>query len=73
MSIPRPPGASDEALTRREREIAGLIARGLQNKQITRCLSLGNATVKNHVHNVLQKLGIQRCSEIFGWRFDIGP
>lgn len=60
------------ALTAREQEIAGLIARGLQNKEIARRLSLGNATVKNHVHNILQKLKIQRRSEIFGRRFDIG-
>jgi two-component system, NarL family, nitrate/nitrite response regulator NarL len=71
LSTSRPLGASDEALTRREREIAGLMARGLQNKEIARCLCLGNATVKNHVHNILQKLRIQRRSEIFGRRFDI--
>jgi DNA-binding NarL/FixJ family response regulator len=63
----------DGALTAREREIAELIARGLQNKEIARRLYLGNATVKNHVHSILQKLKIQRRSEIFGRRFDIGP
>jgi DNA-binding NarL/FixJ family response regulator len=68
-----PPSPAGEGLTRREREIAGLIARGLQNKEIARCLCLGNATVKNHVHNILQKLNIQRRNEIFGRRFDIDP
>ena len=67
----RSPSPSGEGLTRREREIAGLIARGLQNKEIARCLCLGNATVKNHVHNILQKLNIERRNEIFGRRFDI--
>lgn len=60
----------DEALTRRERELAEMMARGLQNKEIARRLSLGNTTVKNHVHNVLQKLKIQRRTEIFGRHFD---
>lgn len=73
LSTARLPDASDETLTRREREIARLIARGLQNKEIARRLCLGNATIKNHVHNILQKLRIQRRSDIFGRRFGIDP
>jgi two-component system, NarL family, nitrate/nitrite response regulator NarL len=61
----------DEVLTPRERQIAGLMARGLPNKEIARRLFLGNATVKNHVHNILQKLKVQRRGEIFGRRFDV--
>ena len=73
LSAGQPPGAADSPLTRREREIAGLVARGLQNKEIARHLCLGHATVKNHVHNILQKLNIQRRSEILGRRFDVEP
>jgi DNA-binding NarL/FixJ family response regulator len=73
LSTIRLPGEDEKALTTREREIAGLIARGLQNKEIARRLCLGNATVKNHVHNILQKLRIQRRNDIFGRRFDIDP
>lgn len=65
--------AATEALTPREREIAALLALGLQNKEIARRLRLGNATVKNHVHNILQKLKIGRRSEIFGRRFEVRP
>ena len=49
------PGAS---LTAREREIALLVARGLRNKGICRELQLSEGTVKVHVHNIFQKLGI---------------
>ena len=49
------PGAS---LTAREREIALLVARGLRNKEIARELQLSEGTVKVHVHNIFQKLGI---------------
>lgn len=49
------PGAS---LTAREREIALLVARGLRNKVIARDLQLCEGTVKVHVHNIFQKLGI---------------
>src|SRR5262249_26135221 len=50
-------------LTRRELEIAGLITEGLSNKEIARSLRISSATVKNHVHNVLEKLQIRRRGE----------
>jgi DNA-binding NarL/FixJ family response regulator len=46
-----------EQLTRRERQIAGLLSHGLSNKQIARDLSIELSTVKNHVHNILVKVG----------------
>lgn len=57
-------GVAAEPLTPREREIADLVALGLPNKSIARELSLAPATIKNHVHNVLQKLSLQRRGEI---------
>ena len=51
-------------LTRREREIVALIACNLPNKEIARRLRLCPATVKNHVHNILRKLNINRRSDI---------
>jgi DNA-binding NarL/FixJ family response regulator len=44
-------------LTPRETEILRLIARGESNKRIGRELNIELATVKNHVHNILHKLG----------------
>jgi DNA-binding NarL/FixJ family response regulator len=55
---------SDVQLTPREREIAGLVACNLPNKEIARRLRLGPTTVKNHVHNILQKLNTHRRSDI---------
>ena len=49
-----------ERLTRRELEIVGLIGDGLSNKQIARALSIEVSTAKNHVHHILQKLGVER-------------
>jgi DNA-binding NarL/FixJ family response regulator len=60
----------DAPLTPREREIAALVACNLPNKEIARRLRLGPATVKNHVHNILQKLNIHRRGEIAGLRLD---
>jgi DNA-binding NarL/FixJ family response regulator len=50
------PGAT--RMTRREREILALICHNLCNKEIAVRLHLETATVKNHVHNLLTKLGM---------------
>jgi two-component system nitrate/nitrite response regulator NarL len=52
----RPPEAS---LTRREQEIIALIDRGHSNKEIARQLKISLPTVKNHVHNILEKLQVR--------------
>ena len=49
-------GRDGPPLTRREREIVRLIGDGLTNKEIARALHIELATVKNHVHNILEKL-----------------
>jgi two-component system, NarL family, nitrate/nitrite response regulator NarL len=58
-------------LTRREREIVALIDEGLANKEIATRLQLQLPTVKNHVHNILEKLGARRRSEA-AWRLRQG-
>jgi two-component system, NarL family, nitrate/nitrite response regulator NarL len=54
---------SDTALTAREREIAELIEQGLSNKEIAAQLKIETATVKNHVHNILDKLNVTTRAE----------
>jgi DNA-binding NarL/FixJ family response regulator len=67
-------GASPEtSLTPRELEIAGMIAEGCSNKEIAKGLSIGPATVKNHVHNILDKLHVRRRSAIFGKMWKAEP
>ena len=50
-------------LSRRELQIAQLIDCGLTNKQIGRELGIEAATVKNHVHNLCEKLKVHRRGE----------
>ena len=50
-------------LTAREEEVLVLIDDGLSNKQIARRLSIELATVKNHVHHILEKLQVHRRYE----------
>jgi two-component system nitrate/nitrite response regulator NarL len=52
------PAAS--ALTLRERQILSLLEQGMTNKEIARSLGIELATVKNHVHHVLEKLKVSR-------------
>jgi DNA-binding NarL/FixJ family response regulator len=46
-----------DGLTRRESQVCALIAQGRSNKQIAARLSITPATVKDHVHKILQKTG----------------
>lgn len=57
-------GQRPEELTRRERQIAILIGEGLSNKEIANDLRIGPSTVKNHVHNILEKLNVRRRAAI---------
>ena len=50
-------------LTRRERQILRLIGDGLSNKEIATALHIELATVKNHVHNILEKLSVGNRTE----------
>jgi len=50
-------------LTPRERQIVGLIDKGLSNKAIANELHVEPSTVKNHVHAILQKYGVRHRGE----------
>ena len=53
-----------DELTCRERELAQLIVEGLSNKEIASRLDISVATVKSHVHHILEKLGVHRRSKV---------
>lgn len=52
-----------QVLTSRELEVVALIEMGMSNKMIAKELSIGLQTVKNHVHNILEKLQLSRRTE----------
>jgi DNA-binding NarL/FixJ family response regulator len=56
--------ALDQSITRRECDVLQLISKGLSNKEIARELSLSIATVKHHVHNILEKLNLPRRAQV---------
>ncbi|NJP41722.1 response regulator transcription factor [Oscillospiraceae bacterium HV4-5-C5C] len=55
-----PAAAGINQLTAREREIARLAGLGLRNKEIAQQLYISQGTVRNHLNEVFQKLGIDR-------------
>jgi predicted ATPase/DNA-binding CsgD family transcriptional regulator len=64
---PAPAAPAPNTLTPREREIAGLIARGLSNRGIARELVISQATVARHVANILGKLGFSSRAQVAAW------
>ena len=50
-------------LTQREREVAGLVVRGLSNEKIARNIGISPETVKTHVHNIFEKSGTHSRAE----------
>ncbi len=60
------------SLTPREAEILHLVASGLRNKEIARRLAVALPTVKNHVHNILDKLQVRGRREAIRRAYENG-
>ncbi len=59
-ATPLPVGGNElSQLTEREREILALLARGASNREISETLYIAGGTVKNHLSNILGKLGVR--------------
>jgi predicted ATPase/DNA-binding CsgD family transcriptional regulator len=54
-------------LTARERQIAGLVAQGLSNKEIASKLVISQRTAETHVEHILTKLGFTSRAQIAAW------
>lgn len=54
-------------LTRREMEVARLVARGLSNKEIATSLTISQRTAETHVEHILKKLGFTSRAQIASW------
>ncbi|KGE72078.1 LuxR C-terminal-related transcriptional regulator [Spirochaeta lutea] len=67
---PQPPALDwprlhqDYSITKREGELITLVVQGLSNKEIGESLFISEGTVKNHLHNIMQKLGVRNRTEL---------
>ncbi|MCL2535986.1 MAG: LuxR C-terminal-related transcriptional regulator, partial [Nocardiaceae bacterium] len=66
MRIVTPPTEAS-ALTRRERQVADLVAQGLTNREIAEILVISQRTAEGHVERVLAKLGFGSRTQIAAW------
>jgi len=67
VALPKAP-----PLTEREKEILRWVAAGLQNKEIAQKLGISLATVRNHIHNILEKLDVHSKLEAVSLAFRQG-
>jgi len=61
-----------EVLSRRETEIVKMVAAGLRNKEIAMKLSIGEGTVKTHLHTIYEKLGVHGRVELTMYALERG-
>ncbi len=59
-------------MTKREKEIIGLVSEGLTNKEIARQLRVATYTVKSDVHNIMEKLALHTRLEVANYTFTDG-
>lgn len=68
--VPRTP--PPDGLTRRERDVVSLVARGQTNRQIAEALVLTEGTVENYVQRILGKLDFNNRAQIAVWALEHG-
>ena len=61
-----------QRLTRRELEVAALVAQGLTNRSIAGRLDLSVRTVDTHVDHILTKLGFGTRTQLVAWAYESG-
>jgi len=61
-----------ERLTRRERDVVALLARGFTNRQIAAALVLTEGSAENYVQRVLSKLGFNNRAQVAAWAVEQG-
>ena len=63
-SVSAPRDRERSPLSQREREIVALVAQGFKNKEMAEKMFISEQTVKNHLHNIFDKLGVSDRLEL---------
>jgi DNA-binding NarL/FixJ family response regulator len=56
-------------MTKREREVIGLLGEGMTNKEISQRIHISTYTVKSHIHNIMEKLSLHTRLEIANYSY----
>ena len=59
-------------LTRRQREVAALIATGCSNREIAEHMTISERTVESHVTSILSTLGVDSRAQVAAWAMNQG-
>ena len=65
--VSRPPPPPDGPLSRREMEVAGLVADGATNAQVAARLFISERTVESHLASIFNKLGVDTRLQVARW------
>jgi DNA-binding NarL/FixJ family response regulator len=58
-------------MTKREREIIGLLSDGLTNKEMAQKIHISTFTVKSHIHNIMEKLALHTRLEVANYVYSV--
>lgn len=56
-----------EALSKKENEVVNLLLQGLDDREISKKLYISDKTVRNHISNILQKIGLKNRTQLVLW------
>ncbi|MCX6175550.1 MAG: response regulator transcription factor [Ignavibacteriales bacterium] len=56
-------------MTKREREVIGLLSEGISNREIGQKIHISTYTVKSHIHNIMEKLALHTRLEIANYSY----
>jgi predicted ATPase/DNA-binding CsgD family transcriptional regulator len=68
--VAAPAAGRPTPLTRRENQVADLIATGLPNREIAEILAISRRTVESHVEHILAKLNVSSRAQVAAWNTD---
>jgi len=72
FAFPAPAKSTVRDLTDREREVLSLLAQGLSTQDIAQALSISPSTARNHIQNILHKLGVHSRLEAVAYAYEHG-
>jgi DNA-binding NarL/FixJ family response regulator len=73
LTTSRQPRTASVELSPREREVLACVARGLTNPEIAQDLSVSENTIRFHLKNIFEKLGVTNRTEAAAWYFQQNP
>jgi DNA-binding CsgD family transcriptional regulator len=72
LGLPRREVPGSPTLTPRQREVAGLVAEGLTNRQIGELLGIDERSAEGHLERIRLRLGVRSRAQVAAWHVATG-